>query len=100
MRSYFANRSMSLWVLGCCLIGMGGCGIQGANLALAFKPGQITTYRQVTERHRQVVVRSTAQGQVVEVPSGSTGSHVEMTYTQSVQSVDPNGHAVLDVRIS
>jgi len=100
MRSRFTDRFTLLLVLGCSLIVMGGCGIQEANLALTFKPGQITTYRLTTERYRGVVVRGLSKdGQRVEVPSGSTGSHVEMTYTQSVQTVDPNGHAVLDVRI-
>ena len=111
MRRRIADHSVSLLVLG---MGLGvwlvGCRpsterpsrpvqVQEASLALAFKPGQVTTYHLVTERHRQVVVRGVARGQVSEVPSGSTGTRMEMTYTQSVQGVDPNGRALLDIRI-
>ena len=68
-------------------------------LVLAFKPGQVTTYHLVTGWHREVVVRSTVKGQVTEVPGGDTGSYVEMTYSQSVRGLDPNGRALLDIRI-
>ncbi len=69
------------------------------NLVLVPRPGQVSTYQLVTERRRQVVARGPADGQVSEVSSGTTGSRVEMTYTESVQRVDPNGNALLDIRI-
>jgi hypothetical protein len=111
MRRRIADRSVSLLVLG---IGLGawfvGCRpsterpgrpvqVREASLALVFKPGQVTTYHLVTEGHRQLVARGVAGGQVSEVPSGRSGARMEMTYTQSVQGVDPNGHALLDIRI-
>jgi|GEM_PF-159667 len=70
-----------------------------ANLTLAFKTGQVTTYHLITGWQRQVAVRTTVKGETSEVPSAGTGTAVEMTFSQSVQGVDPNGQALLGIEI-
>jgi hypothetical protein len=70
-----------------------------ARLALTFKPGQVATYRLTIGSQRQVTIRGAPRGEVSEITGGATGSGIEVTWTQRVQQVDPNGGAALDVRI-
>ena len=70
-----------------------------ADLTLRFRPEQVTTYHLVTGWQRRVIVRNVVKGEVSEVPSASTGTAVEMIFSQSVQSVDPNGQALLGIAI-
>jgi hypothetical protein len=68
-------------------------------LALTFTPGHVTTYRLTTGSQRQVTVRGAPRGEPSEMTGGATGSGTEVTWTQRVQQVDPNGCATLDIRI-
>jgi hypothetical protein len=69
-----------------------------AALALKFTPQDSATYRLITERERSVE----AEGALLEdksITGGRTGSRVEITFTQQIQSVDENGNAVAEITI-
>jgi len=68
-------------------------------LRLGLRTGHDELYEFSNFWQRSVVVKTTSGNQPVEVPSGTTGSSVTIRFRQKVRSVDPNGNAVLDVRI-
>jgi len=68
-------------------------------LALKFTPQDSTTYRLITERERSVEV----EGALLEdetIRGGRTGSKVEITFTQQIQSIDEKGNAVAKITIN
>ena len=79
----------------CPLLLVAGCA-QTSTLALKFTPQDSATYRLITERERSVK----AEGSLREdksITGGSTGSRVEMIFTQQIQSVDEEGNALAKI---
>lgn len=68
-------------------------------LCLAFPSDQSLTYEYQSYWERSVAVKTTNQQQSFEIPSGPTGSYVTIRFTQTPRSIDPNGNALLDIRI-
>jgi hypothetical protein len=68
-------------------------------LALKFVPGDTTTYKVLTETQRSV----RWEGQSPEKPEvfkgGHTGNKIEMTFTQTIQSVNDQANAVAEITI-
>lgn len=68
-------------------------------LGLTFRSDQSLSYEYQSYWERSVAVKTTNQQQWFEIPSGPTGSYVTIRFTQTPRSVDPNGNALLDIRI-
>jgi len=67
-------------------------------LALKFAPQDSTTYKVITERERSVILEGTLSDDTT-LKGGRTGSRVEMTFTQQIQSIDERGNAVAKITI-
>jgi hypothetical protein len=67
-------------------------------LALKFAPQDSTTYKVITERERSVILEGTLSDDTT-LKGGRTGSRVEMTFAQQIQSIDERGNAVAKITI-
>ena len=75
-----------------------GCS-QTATLALKFNPDQTTDYRVVTEIQRSVEWEVPSSDNHPELKGGQAVNKIEMTFSQQIQSVDANNHAVAKITI-
>jgi len=69
------------------------------DLSLRFSPGSTATYRAVMEQERTVTWQGDESAKPPQFKDGRTGTRVEMTFAQAVESVDPDGNAVLRITI-
>ena len=69
------------------------------DLALRFSPGSTATYRAVMEQERTVTWQGDESAKPPQFKDGRSGTRVEMTFAQAVESVDADGNAVLRVTI-
>ena len=72
--------------------------LPAVRLALEFTPQDSTTYRVITERERSVELEGALSDDAI-LEGGHTGSRVEITFTQQIQSVDDEGNAVAKITI-
>ncbi len=82
----------------CVLLLTAGCA-QTATLALKFTPDDVTAYKVTTERERGVIWEGPLTKKPKRFVGGHTGSKIEMTFTQRIQSVDDEGNAVAEITI-
>lgn len=82
----------------CVLLLTAGCA-QTATLALKFTPDDVTAYKVTTERERGVIWEGPLINKPKSFVGGHTGSKIEMTFTQRIQSVDDEGNAVAKITI-
>lgn len=71
---------------------------QPVELALKFAPQDSTTYRVVTEASRAIE----GQGALLDdnaFKGGATTNKTEMTFTQQIKTVDPQGNAIAEITI-
>jgi hypothetical protein len=68
-------------------------------LALKFTPADLTTYRVITENDKSVDWESPNSDKPKGFTGGHTGSKIEMTFVQQIQSVDDEGNAVAKITI-
>jgi hypothetical protein len=68
-------------------------------LVLKFTPRDSTTYKLIAERERSVEVEGALLDDET-LMGGRTGSKVEMTFTQQIQSVDEKGNALAKITIN
>jgi hypothetical protein len=68
-------------------------------LTLKFAPQDVTTYRVTTESGKSVDWEGSLQKKPSAFKGGRTGSRIEMTFTQRIQSVDDEGNAVAEITI-
>ena len=69
-----------------------------AAIALKFSPGDLTTYRVVTEAERRIKW----EGPVPDEPAfkgGRNDDRIEMIFTQEIQSVDDQGNAIAKITV-
>jgi hypothetical protein len=69
------------------------------DLALQFSPGSTATYRAVMEQERTVTWQGDESAKPPQFKDGRSGTRVEMTFAQAVESVDADGNAVLRITI-
>jgi hypothetical protein len=67
-------------------------------LALRFRPQDLTTYRVIEEVDRSVAWEGPPE-KPTGFQGGHTGSRAEMTFGQTIQSVDENGNATAEIEI-
>ncbi len=82
----------------CVLLLTAGCA-QTATLTLKFTPDDVTAYKVTTERERGVIWEGPLTNKPKSFVGGHTGSKIEMTFTQRIQSVDDEGNAVAKITI-
>jgi len=68
-------------------------------LALKFNPQESTTYRLARENDRSVEWEGTEESKPKGFTGGHTGKRMEMTFTQTIRSVDDQGNAIADITI-
>jgi hypothetical protein len=69
-----------------------------AALALKFTPGDVTTYKLITEAERRVKWEGALPSDSG-FKGGSRQSRLEMTYTQEIESVDEEGNGVAKITV-
>ncbi len=67
-------------------------------LALRFRPQDLTTYKVIEEVDRSVTWEGPGE-KPTGFQGGHTGSRAEMTFGQTIQSVDENGNATAEIKI-
>lgn len=70
-----------------------------AELALKFAPGRSTTYKVTTEVQKGVQWEGASGTKPAAFKGGHSGSRVEMTFEQRIESVDDEGDAVVQITI-
>lgn len=69
----------------------------GIEIALKFKPEDSATYKLTTQSEKSVLWEGPAGSKPANFKGGRTGTDVEYTFEQSVQSVSDNGNAVVQI---
>lgn len=69
----------------------------GAQLALKFKPEDSATYKLTTESEKSVLWEGPAGSKPANFMGGRTGTDVEYTFEQQVQSVTEQGNAIVQI---
>jgi len=82
----------------CLAILTGGCA-KTATITLKFTPDDSTNYRVVTESNRSVTFEGPLATQS-KAKGGTTGNTLELTFTQHIQDIDPEGSAIAKITIN
>ena len=73
--------------------------LRTVDLALKYSPGQIDRYRVSSEVTRSVEWQGLSPNEAGQFKGGTTGRILDLTYTQRVDRVDPNGNADIEVTL-